>query len=232
MRSFGVDNDTPPEPVSPAHAELQAKALPTLDASLDPQPLRRAVELPTRETLHDAEAAVKAVDHPLDQGICRFLRQAPKADVIARLRPSPVYRLKVLRVEPLRIPDAVGDGAVPQAAPDGTDYVLGLCASPMDKTMPGQLFFLRLMLLTAPSAMNQAAVEKELLYMPIVALAHLGEPLFAVFLPALIGSVAADAVRALHVLIDRVQRQPVSICDGLKDFLICGLLFLTDDSFV
>lgn len=70
---------------------------------------------------------------------------------------------------------------------------------------------------------NQTAVEKQLLYVSIVPFVYVVVMLFTVRLSTLIGGITANAVRAIHMLVDGIERQTIPLSDHLNDFLFCEI---------
>ena len=134
------DNDAAPEPVLPAHAELQPEAAATLDAAVDPKALCSPVKAAPGEAFYHTEAAIEAVHHPPDQRIGHLLFDVPKPDLISFLDPSSTNRAQVLGCDPGRVANSVGKCLWGKPPFHGPDDLLGFQAAPMHEAVTVQFF--------------------------------------------------------------------------------------------
>jgi hypothetical protein len=68
-----------PEPMTPAHAELQSNAPAAPDATFNLQRLGRPIKLSAWATFYHAKPAVQTINHPFDQRIRDFFRHIPES---------------------------------------------------------------------------------------------------------------------------------------------------------
>jgi hypothetical protein len=107
-----------------------------VDATIDSQCLCPSIETPARKALHHAEAAIEAVDHPLDQCIRRLFVCFPEADYVAFAAPFPLDRLKVFGIDPFGVTDVVAQYPRGPAPLDRSNHVLRANACPMNEAVP------------------------------------------------------------------------------------------------
>ena len=130
----------------PTHAELQSQAAAALDTTVDLKALCYPVKAAPGEAFYHTEAAIEAVDHPLDHRIGDLLLDIPEPDLISSQNPPSANRCQVLGCDPCRVANSVGKcflGKTPFHSPHD---LLGFQAAPMNETVTAQFFLARPML--------------------------------------------------------------------------------------
>ena len=93
--------------MTPTHAELQAQALDTLDASTNLETLCLTVKSSARQTFYHTIAAIETIDHPFDSSVGNPFVDIPEPNLVSSARPFAVHRSQVLRRYPIAIPNVV-----------------------------------------------------------------------------------------------------------------------------
>jgi hypothetical protein len=88
---------------------------------------------------------------------------------------------------------------------------------PVDKAMSVQLLFSCLELFVKVCPFNQAGTKKKLLDLPVVLLTYPGEVPRTIGLPLCVRGVTTDAIAPVHVLIDRIESEPIAFSAYLND---------------
>jgi hypothetical protein len=131
----------------PTHAVLEVEAFATLHAATDFKLLGFAVELPAWKTLHCAEPAIHAIQHPFDDSIRGTLCDSEESDLFAYYGIFAPQRSQMLQGYPTRVANCVAENVVSQSTPDGPDAALKSTSLPVDESVSIQLFFFALKLI-------------------------------------------------------------------------------------